>query len=641
MRAKNLLAVVPVPNIVKLLFERITVTRVGLFYFCFSLVYCIAQVAFQGWAFKINSEAGTRLSNIINASNVQLNVTVDGQLVVTDALALVQKALLQNNVTTTDSPPEALSLISTSTSTPSSPSASIISFPSSVSTPSSPSASIVSSPSSVRPRIVTRPTRTATPSDGDDDDDDDETKPGEYRAKMKRFTKRDDGIIRANDTGVFLHDGGETVVFLSNACIEDIVWPARTIHNTKREDVTFMAFQIWVMGMSVIALMNESIPHIFVVLITHILATTWSGFQISNTRQFNQTFQQTTLKADSCNVNLLPSYWSQRNAAEIAVLSINVIFLMSSIFFTHRLIKTFGWQTFKRIGASLEINRIYKVILMFSVALQLAFFCVLASMGLWIDFIVNTTEGQYASSPVLFKAIAAVVCVLMVPWMYLGWTSIYKESKVLMSIFIGVSLAMLGSWGGLFASTTFRRTFISWPFFASISTASCIFALICTTLGVICLTNFNKGLKHFLNAEEKLPGEDFAPVTQDLEKSPLVQFPSAATVPPFDVAFTTGPGRHSPGQSLSTVAEYDQTTLGSVGSIRRPPPARMPSNASSYNSEGLKRSGSNGSDHSTASSTGTIRTYAVAGSHHAIMAAHQNQNNTLNSNNAKRGWVIE
>ena len=85
----------------------------------------------------------------------------------------------------------------------------------------------------------------------------------------------------------------------------------------------------------------------------------------------------------------------------------------------------------------------------------------------------------------------------MVPWMYLGWTSIYKESKVLMSVFIGVSLAMLGSWGGLFVSTTFRRTFMTWPFFASISASSCLFALICTILGVICLTNFNKGLKHF------------------------------------------------------------------------------------------------------------------------------------------------
>ena len=89
----------------------------------------------------------------------------------------------------------------------------------------------------------------------------------------------------------------------------------------------------------------------------------------------------------------------------------------------------FGWQTFKRIGklvldadglslniflsgASLEINRIYKVTLIFSVALHLAFFCVIASMGLWIDFILNTYEGRYASFPVLFQVIAVAVCIV-------------------------------------------------------------------------------------------------------------------------------------------------------------------------------------------------------------------------------------
>lgn len=81
--------------------------------------------------------------------------------------------------------------------------------------------------------------------------------------------------------------------------------------------------------------------------------------------------------------------------------------------------------------------------------------------------------------------------------MYLGWTSIRKESKVLMNIFIVVSTAMLGSWGALFISNTFRLTFSNWSFFAGISTASCFFALTCTILGVICLTNFNKGLKNF------------------------------------------------------------------------------------------------------------------------------------------------
>jgi len=69
----------------------------------------------------------------------------------------------------------------------------------------------------------------------------------------------------------------------------------------------------------------------------------------------------------------------------------------------------------------------------------------------------------------------------------------------------------------------------------------------------------------------------------------------------------------------------------------------MPSDASSYDPQGLKRSGSNASDHRTESSDqsaesslSTVRMCAVAGSHHAIMAAHQHQNSTSNNNHVER-----
>jgi len=270
-------------------------------------------------------------------------------------------------------------------------------------------------------------------------------------------------------------------------------------------------------------------------------------------------------------------------------------------------------------------------------------FFVIASMGLWLDVLINTYEGRQAIRSVLYKVLAIIVCILMVPWIYLGWTSVRKESKVLMILFILVSTAMLGGWGALFASTTFRETFMAWAFFAGVSTASCFFALMCTILGVICLRNFNKGLKHFLNAEEELPGDDFAPATQDPEKSPMIQSPPAAAARTGEAIFDISPGG-SFSERPSTILEYDQSTVGSTSSIRRPPLARMPLDTTLFDSQGLKRSGSNGSDRSTGSSTesgsGTIRTYAVAGSYHAIMAP-QKQNSVSSSNNAKRGWVIE
>ena len=37
-----------------------------------------------------------------------------------------------------------------------------------------------------------------------------------------------------------------------------------SVENTKREDIAFIAFQIWLLGMSLVALLNESIPHMWV-----------------------------------------------------------------------------------------------------------------------------------------------------------------------------------------------------------------------------------------------------------------------------------------------------------------------------------------------------------------------------------------
>jgi hypothetical protein len=49
----------------------------------------------------------------------------------------------------------------------------------------------------------------------------------------------------------------------------------------------------------------------------------------------------------------------------------------------------FGWQTFKRIGASLVINRVYRLMLVLSIAIQLCLFFIAVTVSLWIDQLVN------------------------------------------------------------------------------------------------------------------------------------------------------------------------------------------------------------------------------------------------------------
>lgn len=117
--------------------------------------------------------------------------------------------------------------------------------------------------------------------------------------------------------------------------------------NTKREDIVFIAFQFWVLGMSAVALLNESIPHIIASLLTHVLATGWSGFQISHTATFRRDFNHYITDGACAGVpSLLPNYWHQRANAEIPTLALNVAALLVSSVLTWKLVKVSGNQLY-------------------------------------------------------------------------------------------------------------------------------------------------------------------------------------------------------------------------------------------------------------------------------------------------------
>ena len=69
----------------------------------------------------------------------------------------------------------------------------------------------------------------------------------------------------------------------------------------------------------------------------------------------------------------------------------------------------FGWQTFKRVGASRKINRVYKLVLILSIVIQLSLFFILASIGLWIDSLYNGAIGQLSTDRKLFEIVLFVV----------------------------------------------------------------------------------------------------------------------------------------------------------------------------------------------------------------------------------------
>jgi hypothetical protein len=112
------------------------------------------------------------------------------------------------------------------------------------------------------------------------------------------------------------------------------------IQNTKREDIVFIAFQIWVLGMSVVAILNESIPHILASLLTHVMATAWAAFQITHTANFRSSFERVITNGACAGASaFLPGFWQARARAEWPTLAMHILALILSCFLTWKLVK--------------------------------------------------------------------------------------------------------------------------------------------------------------------------------------------------------------------------------------------------------------------------------------------------------------
>lgn len=72
-------------------------------------------------------------------------------------------------------------------------------------------------------------------------------------------------------------------------------------------------------------------------LLTHLVATGWAGFQVLNTAQFRRDFAKVTTKGACCPINLLPTYWQSRSAAEIPSLVLNAVAVLVSVLLSWRL----------------------------------------------------------------------------------------------------------------------------------------------------------------------------------------------------------------------------------------------------------------------------------------------------------------
>lgn len=585
MHFKHAVSLLPLSN-VKLIWKRVTASRIAIIYIVFSILNCIIQLVFQAHAFTINKQAADFLSGLIYAGNASLpGFFVFGsgsQLYFCDhvptTLSTESCMLVWNGTISAATGASRLSVLRKTSTIPS------------------------TDPIT----IVERGVHTTNSRAFD-------------LFKAKRFLPRPQvdlvdyrPVTTNGSTGVSLQGFGSTgIVTLDSKCLVALNWPVQTLDNTKREDVAFLMFQIWVLGMSLVAVLNESIPHMIATVLTHLSATAWGGFQIYNTNAFHADFKRLTTDG-VCQINLLPKYWTSRAHAEIPSLAFNILALLVSSFLSFRLIKLFGWQTFKRVGASRTINRIYKLVLTLSVVIQLSLFFVVAAVALWLDQLFHGAIAIMATQSNTYQAFLMVVIVMLIPWLLTGWFAARRELKVPMLIFLVLSALYLVGFCLMFDSGTFRWTFVQWGFFGAMASLSAFLDLVGFVVGIMCRLNFDKGLVQYLKAEEPLRECSFIQPVEDGENpfDEKFDFPSTHhPIPTFSDTLGSNHGgslvsqlrfQKGPRFFNQSAAPFDLRV--DIESVTRPSAAHLTPETDTDSVRPLTRKGSQNSTSSDASS---------------------------------------
>ncbi|CAE6512441.1 unnamed protein product [Rhizoctonia solani] len=371
-------------------------------------------------------------------------------------------------------------------------------------------------------------------------------------------------VLAGNNTAPF----GE--VELSPGCVLALSWPAQVLRDFGREDLAMIAFQAWLLGMSVVAILNESVPHMVAGLFTQALSTGWSAFQMARSASFRAQYEETIVRGACSGVDVLPDYFSHRTADEIPIIVFNGIFLVTMIVLSWRVCRVYGWQTFKRIGASRVMNRTYRLVLAFSIHLQCAVYFFVTSSVLWVDELLNGSIACFAEHQAIYKGIFITSILLLLPWLILGWIGVRRENKHMMHAFLTISALFITAWAAMFASEVYRWTFATWPFFAAMTVTSFMVLVATTGLAIVCRYNFKKGLALFLQSQQTLPGAEFTDAMPDPEKVGFPAQRAGEELPTFSVAFGRGGVPQPPSQMFPT---RPAAALSRSSSLNSNPPA--------------------------------------------------------------------
>ncbi|KAK4521185.1 threonine deaminase [Mucor velutinosus] len=283
--------------------------------------------------------------------------------------------------------------------------------------------------------------------------------------------------------------GNDSSLLLSTTSSADTI-PIRAkdrLGRIKWENIAFMGFQAWFFGMAVDATVYQNTAEILVLAVLNCFCAMLGALEVVDGVKWLNQLQQTQYPV-----------WPLANAEkmEIALAVVILAFAIVMSYLSYEMSKQFGWNIYKKIGADVRIQKMYRIFQFFVLALKIDIFTeFLISIFYLIQFAVKENGTQWDTW------IQLAVTILMLPMLYFARTAGSTESEGRMITFVCFQAIVIIHFA-LVLDQTFQpnNNWYTWITFVWIGIAVDVATMV---LGILAMRNFDQGLKPYVQRGDK------------------------------------------------------------------------------------------------------------------------------------------
>ncbi|CAI2177422.1 17425_t:CDS:2, partial [Funneliformis geosporum] len=254
-------------------------------------------------------------------------------------------------------------------------------------------------------------------------------------------------------------------------------------------NIWFMVFQAFLVTLCISAVFFQNTIELISIALINICLICAAGLQIY---QSNKWINRVNMQIDSDKNNGIQGLENLSDNVimwEGIQLFILIVFDAASMFFGYKLYKQFGWDIYKKIGAHIQMQRIYRTYLVFLLLLKLDFFLLICFQILNLVFLFNDNEEQTRN--IIFQSIMVAS---VIPMVGLALWGVRRENIVAMFLFTVTSVITIANFLYILAEFIIKRDEFLLTFLDILGILLSIMSMVVAYLAVL---NFDSGLRDY------------------------------------------------------------------------------------------------------------------------------------------------